>query len=227
MPNLDESDCHVWHFSVSESLTEIPNLTTLLSVDEKQRLDTYKYPKDKTRFVIARARLRQVLERYTNTPAASITFHYTQYKKPFVNDPIQFNISHTNTDIVIAIAKHDVGIDIETIKEQKQALNIAKRFFCPEEYATLSGLKPSQVANVFYHIWTQKEAIVKALGKGLFHDIKNIQVSTQIPPQIISFKDPQLDIKNWSLFRVPINQKKTLCVVAVKGSVKKPLIMAF
>lgn len=228
MPKDIRSDaCHIWHFRFEDHIHDYASLVSLLSSDEHIRLNRYQFESDQLRFGLSRALLRKILSLYTDIEPNAITFQLTEYKKPYIDYDLEFNISHTNTDVVIGIAHFPIGIDIETTSQQKQALAIAKRFFTQNEYHHLEQVAPEILADEFIHMWTQKEAIVKAIGKGVFHDLKNVEVSPLPNTKILNFYNTSESVKNWSLFPVDIRHKNTHCICAVKGTVKKPVMMAF
>ena len=93
------------------------------------------------------------------------------YSKDKNNKPIssafKFNISHSYGYIVLARNKeYNIGVDIELIREYKKEL--INRFFSLEEYNYIEDNKS------FYEIWTSKESIAKAYGKGINLNMKNI-----------------------------------------------------
>jgi 4'-phosphopantetheinyl transferase len=60
-----------------------------------------------------------------------------------------------------------VGVDIEHTLPQPDALAIARRIACPQEVAAMQALSSDKVQAAFYRLWVRKEALLKALGKGL------------------------------------------------------------
>lgn len=81
------------------------------------------------------------------------------------NKEIFFNISHSGTYVGLAFGKRELGLDMESVK--RADLRVAKRFFREEEYEYLANLEESVRADAFCRLWTGKEAILKAAGKGL------------------------------------------------------------
>lgn len=227
MPNsIGHDDCHIWHFSFKDYESEFESLTSLLSPDEHERLSKYQFDADKLRFGLSRGLLRKVLSTYADISPESISFNLTDYKKPFIDLPLEFNVSHCKTDVVIGIAKHPIGVDIETTQDQPQALEVAKRFFSSTEYEHLKTVSEETLPDEFLHMWTQKEAIVKAIGKGVFHDLKSVEVSPLPQTKILSFHTASETVNLWSIYPVPVTTKKAHCCCAVKGTVKKPVMMA-
>ncbi len=85
----------------------------------------------------------------------------TEYEKPYIPNQDYFNISHSGDFVVLAQAETEVGVDIEKINDRH--LNVAERVFTERE---LSWMNESPVER-FFILWTQKEAVMKAVGKGL------------------------------------------------------------
>tara|TARA_R110002050_G_scaffold296272_1_gene456043 strand:- start:1209 stop:1913 length:705 start_codon:yes stop_codon:yes gene_type:complete len=94
------------------------------------------------------------------------------FGKPFIkNINFEFNISHSGNMVVCVFSKEQVGIDIEEIR--KMNFEYFDSVFTKvelDEIKNSDGLK-------FYELWTAKEAVVKAIGKGLSISISNIKVT--------------------------------------------------
>ena len=60
-----------------------------------------------------------------------------------------------------------VGIDVELVRDLKNADQIVARFFSAEEAAAYAALPPAARRQGFFSGWARKEAFVKALGRGL------------------------------------------------------------
>jgi 4'-phosphopantetheinyl transferase len=59
-----------------------------------------------------------------------------------------------------------VGVDVELVR-RLDAVALARRWFRPEESDWLATLPAAQRVEAFLSLWTQKEAVGKALGTGL------------------------------------------------------------
>lgn len=79
-----------------------------------------------------------------------------------LNPGCQTNLSHSGKIALCAFGDSDVGCDVEEIKEAN--LKIAKRFFAPSEYDALC--KSSEPNELFYRLWTAKEAFMKCTKLG-------------------------------------------------------------
>jgi 4'-phosphopantetheinyl transferase len=160
----------VWTWRLTAQGKRLAALARWLSADERARAARFVAEPDQTRFVIGRARLRQVLARYVDRPPQDLVFGYGEHGKPALvqcHDAPAFNLSHSGEHMVIAVAPHgDVGIDIERIRPIEPSM--ARRFFSEAESTALSQLSGQAWLAAFFRCWTRKEALLKAAGKGLF-----------------------------------------------------------
>ncbi|TDS13866.1 4'-phosphopantetheinyl transferase family protein [Sphingobacterium paludis] len=99
------------------------------------------------------------------------TLKYTEYGKPYFDEDIQFNISHSHNHVVCAFSTQGkVGVDIERIRPIDY--RNFKKVFREDEWSRIkSSADPVQT---FFHIWTAKESILKADGRGLNAPLRNI-----------------------------------------------------
>lgn len=80
---------------------------------------------------------------------------------------LQVSLSHGRAATAAAVTMlGPVGVDIE-LRRPVDALALARRWFLPEEAAWLALLPDGLRSDAFLGLWTQKEAIAKALGTGL------------------------------------------------------------
>ena len=87
--------------------------------------------------------------------------------KPYLpGDSTRFNLSHAGDWALCAAGEAELGCDIERMKDYR--MNVAHRFFCPQETAMLeSAPTPQLQQELFFRLWTLKESYLKAVGKGL------------------------------------------------------------
>ena len=98
------------------------------------------------------------------TPIWCRNFEYNEHGKPFLPDGPYFSISHCKEGIAVAVDDEPIGIDIEGIRRVDQEL--VARVMNKDEQALISSSKEPE--RMFTRLWTQKEAIVKAQGVGIF-----------------------------------------------------------
>lgn len=92
-------------------------------------------------------------------------YYLNEYGKP-LSDNCYFNVSHSHGYVALVVDTVPVGLDIELIREVDKDLI---------SYSTSEEEKEYVHDNVsFFEIWTNKEALVKANGKGIKQKIDQI-----------------------------------------------------
>lgn len=113
-------------------------------------------------------------------------------KKPMLTNGPNFNISHSGSFVVCALSRDSkVGIDIEQIKPIP--MSDFENCFCNDELTSIAASQEPLIE--FYNIWTKKESIIKADGRGLH--IPLTEVNTINDPVRINGVD-------WSVKRIEI-----------------------
>jgi 4'-phosphopantetheinyl transferase len=150
------------------------DLAKFLNSTELDRADRFHKEIDRNRFIICRAILKIVLAVHTKLDVKSIYFDYHFNKKPYLasHPEVCFNISHSEDYAVIALSRKKVGIDIEYISKDFNFTELLSDVFNENEILTIQNAGNKKHA--FYTLWTRKEAFVKALGKGIDDDFKEI-----------------------------------------------------
>ena len=98
--------------------------------------------------------------------------HYNEKKKPLA-DNCYVSISHCENIVAVCTSDKPVGIDIEKINTQRDLDKIANRFYHGKE---LEYFKENHTADVFFEIWTKKEAYSKIGGEGVGEIYKGFDV---------------------------------------------------
>ncbi len=132
----------------------------------------------KREFLVSRCALRILLSDYFPfISPQEWRFAENDFGKPSVSGPIeifplQFNLSHSLDRAVIAFSSAQLlGIDIEQFKGKNSLQAIAAAHFSHLEYEifeqAMSRSSLSDANFLFFEYWTLKEALIKAIGKGL------------------------------------------------------------
>jgi 4'-phosphopantetheinyl transferase len=151
-------------------------LAGLLSADERHRAGRFAFARERRRYIVARARLRQLLGERLGAAPESLQFVYKPHGKPALarcpgQRDLRFNVSHCGEVAAYAFAEgREVGVDVEREREIEDAEAIAERCFSPAERDACRVLG-------FLYCWTRKEAFVKALGSGLSSPLPELDVS--------------------------------------------------
>lgn len=177
---LDEASCsytvagtnHIWRINISTNIQYIDKLWGLLSADEHERANRYYREKDKLRFTVARGVLRILLGRYLDVNAKQIVFETGENKKPHVNGnaSLSYNVSHSGNYILIAFSNAEVGVDVEQPDIDMHYEEIMQISYSEAEIDFV--MASSNPLQAFYLLWTRKEALLKATGKGIDDALK-------------------------------------------------------
>ncbi len=132
--------------------------------------DRRRYRTDFEPWLKSRAALRRVLSAFTGQPARQIAITTGNAGKPELADnpdSLHFNASRSKDCALIALARGPVGVDIEAVRPEFGWRTIAMHWFHPREQALLASAPEARRAEIFFQIWTHKEAYFKGVGTGL------------------------------------------------------------
>jgi len=157
-----------------------PQLAPILSAEESARAARFIFERDRARFIVAHAALRQILARHTSHNPTALIFGVEEKGKPYLAEhrQVRFNLSHSGTFAMVAVAlDREVGVDIEHIKSERSTHAIADRFFAPTEVQDLNATPEHLRVAAFFKCWSRKEAYIKARGEGLGIALDSFAVS--------------------------------------------------
>jgi len=126
--------------------------------------------------------------------------NYNYFGKPFIANDINFNISHSGSYVVCAIARNvQLGVDIEEILpinfvDYENVMSI-------EEWSIIN--KSANPFKEFFSFWTRKESILKADGRGL---------SILLNEVIISEMFGEVEGQKWYLKELKLDENYCGCL---------------
>lgn len=197
---------------------------SLLDNSEKQRASAIAHDFARVEFIKARALLRLVLADHATKRPNDFTFATASNGKPYVADDetLEFNVSHSNGIVLIAVARSPVGIDIEAAVISIDQLSVADTVFSRTERAVLRSAPEAQRANVFLSLWTRKEAYLKATGRGFSSSLDQISSVSQ-DGRIVDHSQP-LSRKPWYAFELPAPQRFKAALVAQSKNLELSIV---
>jgi 4'-phosphopantetheinyl transferase len=143
-----------------------PDSLAVLSPEEHARAARFHFERDRQRWSQGRAWVKQQLAAQLAVPPNAVILTTEPGGRPFLADHpgFDFNLSHTGDWIALATSRNGrIGLDIEIIDPAFPALEIATEFFLPQEHAWVA----SGPIDRFFQLWTAKEALMKATGRGM------------------------------------------------------------
>ncbi|NJB85993.1 4'-phosphopantetheinyl transferase [Lewinella marina] len=149
---------------------EYERLCRSLPPEMRDDLRRYRRWQDRQAGLLGKLLMNYTVREVMGEPPDQSTLVTDAYRRPFLagRPDLDFNISHTAGLVVCAAAAGmgRLGVDVERVGEIQLAE--FRRVFTEEEYALLSGL-PDATAT-FFRLWTRKEAVMKADGRGFSLD---------------------------------------------------------
>lgn len=186
---------HVWRVDLHATSRQLSTLVDTLSQEETVRADRYRSPIHRQRFIIAHGALRDILSRYTGHRPHDVPFVTTVAGKPALVDErgepvVHFSLSHSADCALVAVtAAGPVGVDVEKIDPTIEVATTAERFFATAEVEALLALDQPQQVQRFYHLWTCKEAYLKARGDGILNRLSNVTIRVTQPVAVALISD--------------------------------------
>jgi 4'-phosphopantetheinyl transferase len=179
---LDAQTVEFWLLSREALQRQAERFCATLSIDEQLRRDRFIRVEDRVRFNLYRGALRTVLSLYVAVPPHQIRFRVAGNGKPELHPDVhtnapRFNLSHSDDACCIAIARTEVGVDVESLDRTIEPLGVARHAFHPAEASALSAMDDAARRALFTRWWTAKEAFFKARGLGLAGGLSRLDLS--------------------------------------------------
>lgn len=161
---------------------EIKPDLALLDAAERVRYQRYLSPQKQLEFLTGRTFLKTVLAEYLDVAPQSISLALTASGKPYlptvvgVNVPF-FNLSHAAGHYLIGLSRYPIGVDIEPYKQME--LTSFRHFLSPDEFLQLMKLPDTERSDMFFWLFTAREAFLKATDKRWLLDEIRFQLKNQ------------------------------------------------
>ena len=171
---------------------------SVLSVDEAERVERFRFADDRRHYLLAHAMLRHALSAYADVEPAAWQFVAAAQGRPEIAGPLahtalRFNLSHTPGLVTCIVSDGAAcGVDVEAVSVRRHAMGVAERMFAEAELELLRRLDGQAFLERFFTLWTLREAWCKARGTGLTDSRRDVGFD-------------QVDGLNWCL--VPVDGK--------------------
>jgi len=170
---LRDEDIHLWLADCDDPGWQPVPLAAVLDAGEQDRAARFHFDRDRHRYIVRRALLREIIAGYLAKDPAELRFTANARGKPeLTGDPagsgLQFNLSTTGPSALYGFTRRrKIGIDIEETRREVNWRDIASQYFHPHELAVIQAAPESGSLDAFFAYWTMKEAWIKARGAGL------------------------------------------------------------
>jgi 4'-phosphopantetheinyl transferase len=169
---------------------------SLLPPAQKEKNSRYRRWEDRHLHLFARLLLRRGLLKYGYEENILNAIQTNAYDKPFLNETIDFSISHSGKYVVCAISNDTrLGVDIEK-KDRQFDLDLLGNVLCTNEREYV--LDANDRCDAFFRIWTRKESLIKADGRGF--SASPLDQIDCLPDEVV------LEKKKWFLMDIELDK---------------------
>lgn len=214
------TDVTIWRIPLPDKAPG-PEVWALLDARERERARRFVHDRDRHRFVAAHAGLRLALAAETGQPPRTLRFGTTERGKPVLErHSLSFNLSHSGDLAVVAAARGgEVGVDVEAAGRLRDVDGLSAMVMTAEERAAFAALPTDRRKAAFLRLWTRKEALLKADGRGLMHDPRQLTVGLDEDER----RTVAFDGRSWTLCDLAPapGLAGTLCVEGTLGAIRR------
>lgn len=174
-------EVHVWHGSLEASPGEVSPAEEAFA----RRMGSARRRRE---FLVCRGALRRVLADALGVEPLAAPIFRGAHGKPSLapgrRPALGFNVSHSGGWFVVAVAVGmEPGVDVERIRPRRSLSGLARRFFSRAEQEEVAA--DPDPPRSFYRIWTRKEAVIKADGRGVAIGLDRFDVNAGEPPALL------------------------------------------
>lgn len=220
-PVIDDAEVQLWWASCAAAARDLSAQVVLLDLDERQRADRIRVDAARHRFVAARALARHALGHFLESSPKEIRFSYGARGKPLLahplpDRPLHFNLAHSGDTAVVAVAREELGVDVEALRPVPNADRLARRYCSADEQRWLADRPQVERGPAFLRLWTCKEAYLKAVGIGVGMPLREVSADPG-SSRLRAISGDDEAAARWTLLRVDLPEP-AVCTVAVRGS---------
>ena len=153
--------------------------------DQIKSISNYHRRMDRDKRLISRSFLFEYCREFFGLK--DFRFSLNEFKMPsFLNSKVQFSFSYSKDYMLIGISTNKmIGVDIEYKDPRSDFEGIAETTMNDDELDHFRLLTGHSRLCFFYNIWSNKEALVKALGEGLYYPIVKINLMKAVSGEVM------------------------------------------
>jgi len=184
----------------------------LLNERERNRLDRFRFARDRWSFGAAHAGLRAWLSTLLDLPAPCIELEESPFGKPSISqryfgaamaERFQFNISHTRGMVAVALSGRPIGVDVEQKRHLPDMRQLVVDLMAPEALTAFDeATDPVARQELFFRLWTLSEAFIKSTGLGLEQGLDSFAFTASGEPVLTRVTPGWSDVMRWRLGHV-------------------------
>lgn len=197
----------VFHVDLTPHANREMGALAWLDTKERARWNRFRHTRPQREFSLCRAALRAILCSQLDCNNEELAFETSKHGKPFalvggIPAPVNFNVSHSGLHGLIALVPEGrIGVDVEERITRRGLDATIETAFSVNERAELASTGGEQKIQLFFRLWTMKEALIKALGRGLSMDMSEVEIPATVRSGERSsmFRFPRMPAVRWWL----------------------------
>ena len=205
---IEEGEIHVWRAILDGDAEDFSRQAGTLSRTELARAAKFKFEKDRRRYMMARGILRAILGRYLSLDACEVRLDTGLYGKPRLRKleggpDLRFSLAHSQGFALYAfVLGHEVGVDLEFIKEDVDVMRLADHVFSEKQTEALNEHSGIDRVLAFYSAWTRMEAYLKACGLGFSVDPRCVDLPILVgaPDEFVNPNSEADKDEKWTIY---------------------------
>ena len=185
-PFRELDGARVAHVDLTADTNREAEAAVWLDEAERSRWEGYPYSGPQRQFLLCRAALRAILCEQLACGNEELAFETSEHGKPWarvggVDAPTSFSVSHSGRHGLIAVAPGGrLGVDVEELGDRRNLNLLMDGVLGKHEHSEIASKGGDEQLRSFFRLWTMKEALLKAHGKGLLIDATTFE----IPPAV-------------------------------------------
>ena len=230
IPSLPEGELHIWRVDLPVAPALLTICQSLLSPEEATRAERRRQPQARRLFITGRGVLRQLLAAVTGLDPRELAIIAASGGKPELpGSGIAFNVAHSGDTILIAVSRSgQLGVDVEHIDPTRPFDEVAQHSCTPGESLELFALNDmDERRQAFYRLWTRKEAVAKADGRGLALPFNSFALPLSAASSTpVKIAQPVGPAKTFSVTDLPL-EPGLAGAIALDATIKRTKLLVF
>ena len=161
------------------SSDELDTASQRLTESEQQRATNIRPEMPRRAFVLGRLLLRSTVARIAGVLPDEVGIELEPTGRPVLTGALSHyfvSIAHSGCHVVVAVAKRQIGVDVEQLRQSAPSPRLMARVCSPDERRVLDVMTDADRAAAFMTVWARKEAYGKAVGHGLGFPLRSVTV---------------------------------------------------
>jgi len=149
--------------------------------------------------------VRDLLASYLGCAPADLPIERDRHGKPRLADTgLHFNVSHSAGAVLVGVSREQpLGVDLELSRRSRPVLDLARRYFHPGETAALMALPEARQQAAFLGLWSCKEALLKAQGRGIAFGLHRVAFALDTNGAVTGLQEIDGEVAaDWSIQRL-------------------------